>query len=364
MTKLLAVILSAAKDLWRAFVVASISGTFGSAYSQPILNRTITILLLLNIGIYVTPISHSIVVSKRSSLAMETLRVGIDLTAIWRRQTGIFRYAAEVAKYLLLLQETEPHIRYVFFFAREIHPDFVAFQDSFNAVICPTTNELLIKQCWFPFILPRLHLDVMHYPSFPPPYFHLFGPPTVMTLHDAGPWRYADALTLHGRLYFRTLLARGIHTCMRVITVSKHAKLEIGHFLGERYLSKVSIIPEAARLEFAKPRSDCFKQQVRASYELPDRYLLGVATVEPRKNLVTLLDAYMQLKNYIGSSCPPLVIVGRKGWNCDDILGYMGELEGSVGFSGYVSDEDLIALYQMATCLVFPSLYEGFGLPV
>ena len=295
---------------------------------------------------------------------METLRVGIDLTAIWRRQTGIFRYAAEVAKYLLLLQETEPHIRYVFFFAREIHPDFVAFQDSFNAVICPTTNELLIKQFWFPFILPRLHLDVMHYPSFPPPYFHLFGPPTVMTLHDAGPWRYADALTLHGRLYFRTLLARGIHTCMRVITVSKHAKLEIGHFLGERSLSKVSIIPEAARPEFAKPRSDCFKQQVRASYELPDRYLLGVATVEPRKNLVTLLDAYMQLKNYIGSSCPPLVIVGRKGWNCDDILGYMGELEGSVGFSGYVSDEDLIALYQMATCLVFPSLYEGFGLPV
>src|SRR6266705_5085382 len=207
---------------------------------------------------------------------MQTLRVGIDLTAIWRRQTGIFRYAAEVAHHLLLLQETEPHIRYVFFFAHEIHPDFVAFQDSFDAVICPTTNELLIKQFWFPFILPRLNLDVMHYPSFPPPYFHLFGPPTVMTLHDAGPWRYANALTLHGRLYFRTLLARGIHTCTQVITVSKHAKSEIGYFLGERSRSKVSIIPEAARPEFAIPCSDSFKQEMQARYELPERYVLAV----------------------------------------------------------------------------------------
>jgi len=56
--------------------------------------------------------------------------------------------------------------------------------------------------------------------------------------------------------------------------------------------------------------------------------------------------------------------VGRKGWNCDDILSYMTELEGAVLFPGYVSDEELIALYQLAACLVFPSLYEGFGLPV
>src|SRR5947209_7968976 len=223
---------------------------------------------------------------------MQTLRVGIDLTAIWRRPTGIFRYAAEVAKHLLLLQETEPPIRYVFFFAHEIHPEFVPFQDSFDAIICPTTNELLIKQFWYPLVLPRLHLDVMHYPSFPPPYVQLFGPRTVMTLHDGGPWRYAEALTLHGRLYFRTLLARGTRTCTRVITVSKHAKSEIGHFLGERYLSKVSIIPEAARPEFAIPRCDSSKQQVRTRYELPERYLFAVATMEPRKNLVTLFDAY------------------------------------------------------------------------
>jgi glycosyltransferase involved in cell wall biosynthesis len=297
-------------------------------------------------------------------MAIEPVRIGVDLTAIWRRQTGIFRYAAELAKHLLLLKEAEPHTRYVFFFAHEIHADFIPFQNSFDAVICPTTNELFIKQFWFPFILPHLHLDVMHYPSFPPPYFQPFGPRTVMTLHDAGPWRYAEALTLHGRLYFRTLLARGTRNCVRIITVSEHAKSEVKQFLGEGYLSKIAVIAEAARSEFAAPCSDSFKRGVRARYELPDRYLFTVSTVEPRKNLVTLLDAYKRLREELGSSCPRLVIVGRKGWNCNDILGYVADLEGAVLFPGYVTDEELIALYQMAVCLVFPSLYEGFGLPV
>lgn len=292
------------------------------------------------------------------------LRIGLDLTAIWRRSTGIFRYAAEIARHLLLLEESEPRIRYVLFFAREIHPDFLPLRTSFDAVICPTTNELIIKQFWFPFVLPRLHLDVMHYPSFPPPYLQPRGPRTIMTLHDAGPWRYAQALTLHGRVYFRTLLTRGMASCVRVITVSEHAKSEIVHFLGGRYLSKIAVIPEAARPEFAIACSDAFKEEVRTRFELPARYLFTVSTVEPRKNLVTLLDAYTRLKKQTGSACPPLVIVGRKGWNSDDILSYMSELEGSVRFPGFVSDEELIALYQMATCLVFPSLYEGFGLPV
>ncbi|QBD81746.1 glycosyltransferase family 1 protein [Ktedonosporobacter rubrisoli] len=292
------------------------------------------------------------------------LRVGLDLTAIWRRPTGIFRYAAEMARHLQLQEEEEPAIHYVLFFAHKVHPEFAALQDSFETVICPSTNELFNKQVWFPLILPGLHLDVIHYPAFPPPYFQSSGPRIVMTLHDAGPWRYPQALTLRGRLYFRTLLSHGMSACSRIITVSEHARTEIGHFLGEQYLAKVSVIPEAARPEFAIPRDEAFKEQVRTNYHLPAQYFFAVSTLEPRKNLVTLLDAFRRLKARLGETCPPLVIVGRKGWNCEDILDYMAELENMVIFPGHVSDEELMALYQMATCLVFPSLYEGFGLPV
>ncbi len=295
---------------------------------------------------------------------MKPLRVGVDLTGIWRRPTGIFRYTAETAKQILLLPETGPALRYVLFFSREIHPDFVPFQQSFEAVICPTRNELLGKQLWFPRILPRLRLDVMHYPTFPPPYLQLSSPRTVMTFYDTSPWRYPQAQTLHGRLYFRTLLSHGIRSCERAVTLSKHAKSEIGHFLGNHYLPKISIAPGAVRPEFGQIVSDTRKQQVRADHQLPDSYFLTVATVEPRKNLPTLFAAYTQLKQQLGQACPALVVVGRKGWNCDDILRYMTTLQENVFFLDHISDQDLIAVYQMATCFIFPSLYEGFGLPV
>jgi glycosyltransferase involved in cell wall biosynthesis len=295
---------------------------------------------------------------------MKPLRVGIDLTGIWRRPTGIFRYTAEMAKHLLLLSESEPELQYIFFFSSEVHPDFVPLQYAFETVICPTRNELFSKQFWFPLILPRLRLDVMHYPTFPPPYFRFSNPRTVMTFYDAGPWRYPHAQTLHGRLYFRTLLSHGVRTCARVVTDSKHAKSEIGHFLGERYLPKISIAPGAVRPEFGQTISDSSKQRVRALYHLPGSYFLTVATLEPRKNLPTLLDAYMRLRQQPGQSCPALVVVGRKGWNCDDILRYMAALQENVLFLDHISDQDLIAVYQMATCFIFPSLYEGFGLPV
>lgn len=295
---------------------------------------------------------------------MNALRIGIDLTGIWRRPTGIFRYTAEMAKQLLLLPETDPALRYVLCFAREIHPDFVPFQQSFETVICPTRNELLSKQCWFPYMLPRLRLDVMHYPAFPPPYVQLFSPRTVMTFYDAGPWRYPQSHTLHGRIYFRALLAHGLRRCERAVTLSKHAKSEIGYFLGHRYLPKISIAPGAGRPEFGQGISETRKQQVRADHQLPASYFLTVATVEPRKNLPTLFDAYTQLKQQLGQNCPALVVVGRRGWNCDDILRYMTAIQENVYFLDHISDQDLVAIYQMATCFIFPSLYEGFGLPV
>jgi glycosyltransferase involved in cell wall biosynthesis len=307
------------------------------------------------------------------STTTNSLRVGFDLTAIWRPQTGIFRYATEVAKHLLLLenegnvqdsQELSPSIRYVFFFSKEVPADFLPFRDAFDSIICPSQNELYIKQIWFPLVLPRLHLDLIHYPSFPPPYFQPFSPKSVMTFHDAGPWRYSQALTLHGRLYFRTLLAHGMHSSAKIITVSAFTKSEIKHFFGDAKLTNIAVVPEAARSEFSQPCDPAFKEQVKTRYHLPDRYFFTVSTVEPRKNLVTLLQAYAQLKLRLQDACPPLIIVGRKGWNCDDILSFMAELEGSVLFPGHVSDAELCALYQMATCLVFPSLYEGFGLPV
>jgi glycosyltransferase involved in cell wall biosynthesis len=103
---------------------------------------------------------------------------------------------------------------------------------------------------------------------------------------------------------------------------------------------------------------------VRARYGLPDRYLLFVGTIEPRKNLTRLLAAFETI--HTEGLSDGLVIVGRRGWLYGDFFARLerSPVRGAVLFPGYVPDEDLPAIYAGAQALVFPSLYEGFGLPV
>jgi len=96
--------------------------------------------------------------------------------------------------------------------------------------------------------------------------------------------------------------------------------------------------------------------------KLPQNFLLFVGSIEPRKNLVSLLSAYLLLPEYIKKDFR-LVLVGFKGWENKEILELLGKLKGAVGYLGYVSNEELAELYRRAACFVYPSLYEGFGLP-
>jgi glycosyltransferase involved in cell wall biosynthesis len=126
---------------------------------------------------------------------------------------------------------------------------------------------------------------------------------------------------------------------------------------------KISVIGEAADPRF-KPQSADRVAAVRRRYGLPERYLLFVGTIEPRKNLTRLLHAFEVLRQE--GLVDGLVLVGKRGWLYDD---FFAELErsparGAVILPGYVPDEDLPAVYAGARALAFPSLYEGFGLPV
>jgi glycosyltransferase involved in cell wall biosynthesis len=103
---------------------------------------------------------------------------------------------------------------------------------------------------------------------------------------------------------------------------------------------------------------------VRSRYRLPARFVLGLGTLQPRKNFERLIEAYARLKEEAGSEVN-LVIAGGAGWMYEGIFGRVQELgvQDAVCFPGYVADEDLPALYTLAELFVFPSLYEGFGLP-
>ena len=185
--------------------------------------------------------------------------------------------------------------------------------------------------------------------------------PTVLTIHDLIFRHLPQHHKRLNRWYLNWTLPLYCRRATRIIAVSEQTRREVVaayHIQPER----IRVIPEAPAEGFG-PAPSARVQAARARYHLPERYLLTVGTLEPRKNLVRLLEAWQPL--YAAGAAPPLVIAGKPGWLNE---AFMAALEHSpqragVVLTGYVPDGDLPALYGGAEVFVFPSLYEGFGLP-
>jgi glycosyltransferase involved in cell wall biosynthesis len=190
----------------------------------------------------------------------------------------------------------------------------------------------------------------------------LRGVPTVLTVHDL---IFRHLPQYHKRLNRWYLNLALPHYCQRanhIIAVSEYTRQDLITSYG---LSpkKITVILEAADPRFM-PQTEASIKTMRAQYGLPERYLLFVSTLEPRKNLTRLLAAWEPL--YAASDAPPLVIAGKRGWLYDEFFAALERSPSKSGvlLPGYIADEDLPALYAGAEVFLFPSLYEGFGLPV
>lgn len=190
--------------------------------------------------------------------------------------------------------------------------------------------------------------DLYHEPNFLP--FDC-GLPTVVTVHDLSvllhpEWHPADRVRRH-EVQFR----RGVRRAAHVITVSDVVRREVIQHLG--------VAPDRVTAVANGVGDEYFNVSVPRG-----NYLLYVGTIEPRKNLLTLLKAYCSLPASLRERCP-LQLVGGWGWRAEEIAAYYEDVarHRNVSHLGYVADADLPALYAGARALVFPSHYEGFGLP-
>jgi glycosyltransferase involved in cell wall biosynthesis len=185
--------------------------------------------------------------------------------------------------------------------------------------------------------------------------------PTVLTVHDLI-FRY---LPEHhkplNRWYLNMTMPLYCRRANHIIAVSEATRRDI---INAYHISpeKISVIYEAADPRF-EPQLRSVVEAMRTRYHLPEHYLLYVGTIEPRKNLTRLLKVWESL--YLAQEVPPLVIVGQPGWLTGEFFMALENSPARAGvlLTGYIQDSDLPALYSGATALVFPSLYEGFGLP-
>ena len=284
------------------------------------------------------------------------MRIGLDLTGLWRRRTGIFRYADAISRALLARDDG---IVYTLFYRRGEAPPFPP-QAGVRLVATPVRQERLAMQLWFPLARWRLGLDAIHYPAFPPPLWQRRG--MVASIHDLTPLRYPQTMTFAGRRYWGPLLRHAARTATPVLVPSRSTFADAVQLAGAAP-ERVVLTPYAADPSFGRRPPGAALQAVRRRWQLPDRFLLAVGTLEPRKNLGTLFGALETLRGTLDPP-PALVIAGREGWGDVTTSAQLRAFGSAVRFTGHVSEADLIALYHLASVFVYPSRYEGFGFPV
>ena len=178
-------------------------------------------------------------------------------------------------------------------------------------------------------------------------------PPFITRVSRKGSLRYT----------VRTLYRKAARTDGLITTVSEFSRQRIAHYFPKA-CSKITVVGNGISEHFtsALPTAEDIIA-VRQKYSLPPKYILSLSTLEPRKNLSLLLESFGQLLTSHPIDCK-LVLAGRTGWKNDQLNQALSKLpKGSVVFTGFVDDSDLPAIYAGADFFVFPSMYEGFGLP-
>ena len=279
------------------------------------------------------------------------MQIGIDLTACWRARVGMMTVAVELTRELLEQAEDD---RLTLFCSRERPVDLESANARF--VLSPWRHEVLNKLRWMPAVEADAGLDAMLYPYWPsPPRRRPGAPPAAVFVHDLAFRVRPDEVPWQQRAYMGSVLPSALRQAAAVITPSEATRRDLlEHYPVPGLAERLHVVPEGRSL-------DRFEPGPLPDGLTPGCFLLAVGTVEPRKNYPRLLQAYRRLKDR-GLSLP-LVVVGRVGWAygraLDDLRGEPG-----VRLLGHVDDATLRTLYRSAAALAFPSLHEGFGLPL
>lgn len=220
----------------------------------------------------------------------------------------------------------------------------------------------LRRICFDQFGINRLRLrckaGIVHYPASIGPL--RCQPGTVLTVHDLGAFRAPEWFRSSRAAYYRFAIARSARQAARIIADSEAAANDLQQYL-DIPPDSIDVIPLGVSPAFSPP-DDAARQSIRQKYGLPENFFLFVGTLEPRKNLSRVLDAWSR----IAPDCAyDLAIAGRSGWKNEPLLRAIeaSPFRKRIHLTGYIPEADLPALIGAAHAFVWPSLLEGFGLP-
>ena len=295
------------------------------------------------------------------------MKIGIDTTSIPPKPGGAANYTINLVRELVRLPCDCSWV----IFVQESGKSFLTIPESdhvetvtVETVTVPDHSpavRLAWEQTVLPILVKRHKIDLLHSPHYTRPTF--LGCRSVVTFHDMTFFLFPHLHTRSKRLFFPAAIRLSAKLADGLLAVSENTRQDAIRLLGIPP-KKISTTMLGVSNEYRPITDQQVIQQIRSKYQLPDEFILYIGTVEPRKNLPLLLRAYRSIHNS-DPNFIPLVVVGQKGWNYDEVFQFVEDnrLSTHIQFPGYVPTEDIPAVYNAAKIFVFPTLYEGFGLP-
>jgi glycosyltransferase involved in cell wall biosynthesis len=300
------------------------------------------------------------------------MRIGIDCSLVPGERVGIGQYSYQLVQALSRIDQENAYRLYPVF--------YYTFHPRYRQVDLPQTQNMRVAFRRLPASLLRVlrhpraplvirewllgRVDVVHSTSFSAPRFHSRCKRLVMTIYDLSFLTYPE-------FHRQENIAHALHGTRDAVAWAD-ALIAVSHHTRQDLIERLGVSPDRISVTPLAPNPSCVRvedpqraAQVRAAYRLPTDFILFVGSLEPRKNILRLLTAYARLPSVLRRDVH-LVLAGGPGWLNEDIRPTVHRLglADRVHFLGYVKEEDLPVVYSLATLFAYPSLYEGFGLPV
>ncbi len=285
------------------------------------------------------------------------MRIGLEISPLVMRMSGMPSYVLGLLSGLAEVDTSDE------FFLYTNRPIPIKLDLPPNYKICLVNRPIPRAQLWFQLSLPthmkRDRLDVYHSPWHRLPL--RLPVPAVVTIHDLSGYLMPVIHTIQTRLH-NFIMPSLLRKSAKIIAVSEFTASEIRRHFPDAS-GKISVIYEAAPPDYRRVTDESRLDEVRKLYSLPQQYILYLGALEPRKNVIGLLRAFAMVTSNVDQM---LVLAGSRSWKYQPIIDLLSQspLRERVMLAGPVERKDIPAILSMADFLAWPSLYEGFGLPV
>jgi len=281
----------------------------------------------------------------------------IDTLSLLSSLTGIGRYTYEIAKEIEKANRFDTNYFYGYFSKKLLTPSSSSHTKNLKSIVVKNTfiKKTVRKLLSLSSKILAPSYDIYWQPNFIPNQ-EIRAKKIVTTLHDFSFILHKEYHPKERIEYFEKYFFQNIVKSDVIITGSEYSKQEI--------LERLDFRKDQIKVIYHGIDHTLFKRyyDVKVSFKLPKKFIFSVGSIEPRKNLLGLLKAYDKLAETIKEEYK-LVLAGFKGWENREIMSIIEQNQNSIYYLGYISDEELAKVYNLATLFVYPSFYEGFGLP-